>query len=384
MEAPSQVYSADPSRSGRYEIMDGLRGVAAIGVLFFHFALRLRAPALLRHGYLAVDFFFMLSGFVLSHAYSERLGRAPLITFGRLRALRLLPLSMLGVVLGAAYLLLRWRAHLSLSDSLPQILGAAALNLALIPKLWIGSASADQTFPIDTPLWSLSFELLVNLLWAGLLLRARTSALVGVTVLGAALLTVYAAVYGDANIGWGWGSYLGGAGRTLFGFFIGVVIWRLRPPVGVSRAKPIAAAAILLLVFWWPADSWVFDVVAIVLVMPLLLLLCASADFGAESHTIRALGDMSYPLYAVHYPILMLIAGLGKRFVSGAPPGVSIYLFAIPLVLLALTLGRWYDGPVRRWLGRKALTPPPPPAAARTVPSPRPEPGRIAARTPPH
>lgn len=365
---------AGPRRIGRYEIMDGLRGLAAIGVLFFHFALRLRAPVVLAHGYLAVDFFFMLSGFVLSHAYGERLQRMPLLDFARIRARRLLPLSALGVVLGAAYLLAKWRVHLTATDNLEQILGATLLNLALLPKLWLGHASADQTFPIDIPLWSLSFEFMVNLLWAGLLLRARSSTLLLVAAVGAALFAAYAAMFGDANIGWGWSSYLGGVGRTLFGFFVGVVVYQLRPPVSVSRAKPIVAAAILLLLFWIPIQGWAVDLTAVVLVMPLLLYLSASADFGVESRAVRALGEVSYPLYAIHYPVLMLIAGLDKRFVSEAPPGMAIYLFAIPLILLSLALGRWYDAPVRRWLARVA-TSPPPSVAARTAPPPRPEPG---------
>ncbi len=374
MAAESQVSLAGAKRIGRYQIMDGLRGLAAIGVLCFHFALRLRAPVLLAHGYLAVDFFFMLSGFVLSHAYAERLRRMPLLDFARIRARRLLPLSALGVTLGAAYLLAKWRVHLTATDNLEQILGATLLNLALLPKLWLGHASVDQTFPVDIPLWSLSFELLVNLLWAGLLLRARTFTLLLVAAAGAVLFGAYAVRFGDANIGWGWSSYLGGIGRTLFGFLIGVVVHRLRPSVSVSRARPIAAAAILLLLFWIPIQGWAVDLAAVVLVMPLLLYLSASADFGVESRAVRALGEVSYPLYAIHYPVLMLIAGLDKRFVSEAPPGMAIYLFAIPLIGLSLMLSRWYDAPVRRWLARRA-TSPPPSVAARTAPPPRPEPG---------
>jgi peptidoglycan/LPS O-acetylase OafA/YrhL len=377
MAAVRPVSLAGAERVGRYEIMDGLRGLAAIGVLFFHFALRLRAPVVLAHGYLAVDFFFMLSGFVLSHAYAERLQTMPLADFAWLRARRLLPLSVLGVVLGSAYLLAKWRAHLTLTDSLPQILGATALNLALLPKLWVGHASADQTFPVDIPLWSLSFEFLVNLVWAALLLRARTATLVAIAAVGAVLFAAYAVMFGDANIGWGLGSYLGGVGRTMFGFLAGVVVWRLRPPVGVSRIRPAMAAAILLLLFWIPVTGWAVDLAAVLLVMPLLLYLSASADFGVESRAVRALGEVSYPLYAIHYPVLALVAGLDKRFVSQAAPGMAIYLLAIPLVLASLLLSRWYDAPVRRWLARRAraATSPPPPAAVRTAPPPRPEPG---------
>ena len=62
-----------------YEILDGLRGVAAILVVIFHtfevYADENRFKQIINHGYLAVDFFFLLSGFVVAYAYDDRWGR---------------------------------------------------------------------------------------------------------------------------------------------------------------------------------------------------------------------------------------------------------------------------------------------------------------------
>ena len=93
----------------RYDVLDGLRGVAAIGVLFYHFGTRLGAPMVVPHGSLAVDFFFILSGFVIAHSYTDKMSHLKLSSFFLMRAKRLLPLSVLGIGMGTVYLLLRWK-----------------------------------------------------------------------------------------------------------------------------------------------------------------------------------------------------------------------------------------------------------------------------------
>jgi peptidoglycan/LPS O-acetylase OafA/YrhL len=343
------------SNSERYDLLDGLRGLAAIGVMLSHFD-HLDAPVIMPHAYLAVDFFFILSGFVIAHAYTARLGDMPWRRFAVIRAQRFLPLSMLGVAIGALYLVLRWLMRPDLSDSLGQILGAANLSLLLIPKFWVGHASQDILFPADGALWTLSLELAVNLAWAGLFVRARTAAMLIVAVVGAVLLTACARAAGDADIGWGLHNYMGGVGRALFGFFLGVVLWRLRPAKPTPRAMAWLAAAALMLILCGPGRLWTFDVAAILVAFPLIIYFAANPEAGRGNGLLRTLGEVSYPLYALHMPFLMVTAGVLHAASLNGRIGYWAYAAAIPMIGVALLMGRFYDAPVRRWLSGLSLS----------------------------
>jgi len=336
--------------------MDALRGIAAIAVVLYHFGSRLGAPVTVAHGYLAVDFFFMLSGFVLAHSYAEKFPRLTITRFALIRAIRLLPMSMLGVLLGTAYFLMRLKVQPAASDSLAQILGASVLNLALIPKLWSAGATGGEIFPADGVLWSLSFEFLVNLAWAAALVRLKPRAQLVVAMVGAAVMAYYVTSIGNVNLGWNWGTYAGGVGRTAFGFLMGVMIWRYKPIVQVSLVRPIFAVVLLVLTLGFPFEAPLYDLLIVVLVFPALIYLAASADFGVENGIVKFLADISYPVYAVHLPILMAMSGVLKRFTHyGSHPPAFLYIFAIPIIVIAWCLVHWYELPARRWLGQRLL-----------------------------
>ena len=90
-----------------YEILDGLRGVAAVMVIIFHLfeahAGGSHLTQIINHGYLAVDFFFMLSGFVIGYAYDDRWNRMTVGTFFKRRIIRLHPMVIMGSIVGAAF-----------------------------------------------------------------------------------------------------------------------------------------------------------------------------------------------------------------------------------------------------------------------------------------
>jgi peptidoglycan/LPS O-acetylase OafA/YrhL len=338
----------------RYAILDGLRGVAAIGVLLYHFGSRLGAPATVRHGYLAVDFFFILSGFVVAHSYTSKLESLSLSSFLLIRVKRFLPLSVMGVALGTAYLMMRWLAQPTLSDDWPQILAASGLNLFLIPKLWMARASADELFPANGVLWSLSLEMAVNLLWAGVFVRARTRTMAIVALAGALVLTAFIQHLGRADIGWAWRSYFGGAGRATFGFFVGVLLWRFRPRIRSWSAVPWISAAALIFVMCMPVKTWWLDVVAILIAFPMIVHFAASSGTEHEQPIFQVLGDLSYPLYAIHLPILMALSGFLKKTQPGMQLGYTIYASAAGMIVMALLVNKYFDVPFRRWLSRTA------------------------------
>lgn len=336
----------------RFEVLDALRGFAAIGVLFFHLSI-VGAPQLAPHGYLAVDFFFMLSGFVLSHSYAERLqsGKLTVGKFLQIRMKRLFPLSLLGLLLGTGYFLLRLAMQKYSQYALSDILGGTAFNAALLPKPWVSQAPTDTTFPTNTPMWSLSFEIAVNVLWAALISRLDTKCAWVITAVAGGLLTLLILKSGTADLGATWATFFGGAARTLFGFFTGVLVWYYRPKPFLSTFLLWPTILLLAIVFCIPIQSSAFDAVSVVLIFPLLMCLSVACHLQQKQRLLGVLGRLSYPLYIVHVPILMSTVGLLKA--THLEQTASCYLFAlVPIcILVAIGLDKYYDSPVALVLG---------------------------------
>lgn len=334
-------------------MLDALRGFAAIGVLFFHLSI-VGAPQLAPHGYLAVDFFFMLSGFVLSHSYAMRLQsrRLTVAKFLQIRMKRLLPLSLLGLLLGTGYFLLRLVLQKHSQYALSDILGGTAFNAALLPKPWVSQAPTDTTFPTNTPMWSLSFEIAVNLLWAALILRVDTKCAWVITAVTGGLLALTILKHGTADLGATWTTFFGGAVRTLFGFFTGVLVWHYRPKPFLPTLLLWPMILLLATVFCLPIRNSAFDAVSIVLIFPLLLYLSVACHLQQKQRLLSVLGRLSYPLYIVHVPILMTTVGLLKA--THLEQAASCYLFAlVPIcILLAIGLDKYYDSPITSVLAK--------------------------------
>ena len=215
-----------------YELLDGLRGVAALLVICYHiFEGFATSPVDQRfnHGYLAVDFFFLLSGFVIGYAYDDRWKRGMRCRdFIRRRLIRLHPMVILGAVFGAAAFWLqgsvRWDGT---PVSAGMLLLALLCGMVLLP-VWPGAGHEvrgnGEMYPLNGPSWSLFFEYLGNLLYAFLLRRLPTRLLALVVVLSGSALTLFAVCdlsgYGHLGVGWTLADYNlpGGLLRMLFCF----------------------------------------------------------------------------------------------------------------------------------------------------------------------
>ncbi|CAN7550101.1 acyltransferase [Bosea sp. LjRoot9] len=334
----------------RYEVLDGLRGIAAVGVTLFH--LTIIGLPIARHGYLAVDFFFILSGFVLAHAYTNRLPSIGFFAFLRQRLIRIMPLSVLGLFFGSSYFLLRYFTQDKSMYSLNDIMLSTVFNLFLIPKPWMTPAPTDTIFPSNTPLWSLSLEVFINFAWALLLYRIQSYLLIIIVALSAVCLCVITIYHGTADIGATWPTYFGGVSRVIFGFFTGILIWRYRPQPVKSFVYYVSAAFLLVCILICPDFGPIFDVVAIGLGFPFIVSLAISANYRSERRLFRLIGNISYPLYAIHVPLLMFAAGFAKLFKLND----HVYALALASVLVCLItsflLYYIYDRPLRKILTR--------------------------------
>lgn len=330
--------------------LNGARGVAALVVAVFHFAL-LFGVQLAPGGYLAVDLFFVLSGFVIAHAYDPRLGSGlGAIAFLRLRLRRFYPLYALGMVLGAAWLLLELIVSPPAAVTLGQLLAALALASFFLPY-----PGTTDLFPINSPAWSLLFELLVNLAYAALFRWLKVGLLLGVALVSAVILAVMVIEAGSANMGVTWDTVPGGVPRTIFSFSIGAVIYRLRDRLPTWRfgAGPLIAAICVPMIA--PVAQYarvLVDLAAIFLVFPVAIALIArSTASPAAASGFATLGALSFPLYALHYPIMII--GLGMADYLPLPRPVTALLFLGTAIAVSLVVHYRFDEPLQRVLSRR-------------------------------
>jgi len=306
----------------RFTTLDGLRGLAAILVLFFH--LGPHAPMAAPGGYLAVDLFFALSGFVISLAYDGRFRAGlSLWEFTRYRLIRVYPMAFLSALFGAALS----RDYFA--------------SLILIPDL--SGGPTGMLFPMNVPLWSLLLEVVINVLYAFCAVRLRTAALCFVILLSGGILAVGMTRYPLAQIGIFWLTIGYGLARTVFSFSLGVTMQRIhtRYPVRrrVTRLAWLLPCLLVLLLTQPFSGSWLWNAVCLSVALPAILWLGTIWE-TPNTHLWHELGALSYPLYCIHGVALLACQAAGGR---------AEYLWA-PLIGVAWWLNRRIDIPLRRKL----------------------------------
>ena len=362
-----------------YALLDGLRGVAALLVVWYHvfegFQFAGNKPVIdfINHGYLAVDFFFILSGFVVGYAYDSRWGKTlKLGGFFRRRLIRLQPMVIMGAVIGAASFFLsgmeRWDGtHATLWLTFLAFV-CGCLMLPALPGMPREVRGNGEMFPLNGPCWSLFFEYVGNIVYALFIRRLSTRLLALLSFTLCCALTWFAVTdqsgYGSIGVGWTVDrtNILGGMLRMLCPFTMGILMSRLFKPLRQARGAFWTSAALLLIIFHIPyiysdgalSLNGVFEAACIIAVFPLVVWYAASGKTTdiASTRICRFLGDISYPLYIVHYPLMYafymwLIKTRQYTLYETWPAALAVVAGSIILAWLCLKL---YDMPVRKWL----------------------------------
>ena len=282
--------------------LDGLRAVAALCVVVMHVgAIWPNAPRIIGAAYLSVDFFFLLSGFVMARTYEARLrdGRISAGHFLAARYRRLWPTMAWGAAFALPFL---WRDF----PDLRTFFGAAIPNLLLLPTF-----VTPVLFALNTPAWSVFFELVANLAHGLVLHRLRTAALAVSAALSLVAVAACARHWGDLDLGSQVDTVAGGFARVAFSYALGIVLWRWhgnRAPMRVPPALAFAAMPVLFIAASTvPFEGAKFDIAFVAVGAPLILWggLNLRLGTGWWPWLCRAAGAMSFPLYAVHYPVLL-------------------------------------------------------------------------------
>lgn len=357
-----------------YPILDGLRGVAAIIVVTFHLTEPLgtgHLDILVNHGYLAVDFFFLLSGFVIGYAYDDRWHKMTVGTFFKRRFERLQPMVVLGMTLGAIGFYFTDSTLWPLIHTVPlwKMLLVMMIGYTILPvPLSLDIRGWEEMHPLDSVGWSLFFEYIANILYAIGIRRFSKTAL-GILVLIAAIALAHLAITspaGDVSGGWTLNAEQVRVGitRTIYPFFAGLLLSRVAKPTCIKNAflwcSLLVAVTLYMPRIGGAEHVWmngIYESIVIIVIFPLIVYLGASGLIQSQSEMkiCRFLGDISYPLYLVHYPLVYFYVAWisnhkGVTIVQAWPYALLILTGSILLAYAAL---KWYDRPVRKWLRHK-------------------------------
>jgi peptidoglycan/LPS O-acetylase OafA/YrhL len=337
-----------------YPALDGLRGVAALSVVFFHIGHWLHIPFLATNSGLAVDFFFCLSGYVLALAYAPRFeGGMSVARFLRLRLIRLMPLIVLATIISFVFVavrpLLKHQLVTPVDAALALILGVLNLPYFNAPKILGG----PQVFPLNGPQYSLFLEIVVNLFWSA---TRRISPLqFSLAVAMVSFLAVLALGFGGDETTTFWR----GLPRVGLSFFLGVAAFRL------SRGRSGAPSARLSWLFWGGTATMVLvffdplrlpfaaELLWVVLVSPLLVVAGAGVRLPSAAHGAALLmGELSYPVYCLHYPIFCWVNGVFQTAFKHSNPALESALIMAAILIGSYAALRLFDQPTRRWLSQ--------------------------------
>ena len=370
-----------------YNILDGLRGAAALMVVWYHvfegyaFAEGTNGVEggglinVFNHGYMAVDFFFMLSGFVISYAYDDRWNKMSMGDFFKRRLVRLHPMIVMGAIIGLTTFLLgggvKWDGSVT---PMSGVALAFFLTCLFIPA-WPGAAHEvrgnGEMFPLNGPSWSLFFEYIGNICYALFIRRLSTKALSWlVAVLGVVYIWFSVGnVSGYESIGVGWTvgdsvNIFGGFLRMMFPFSLGMLLARNFKPVKVRGIFWLAIVLLFALfsVPFFPSVggicvNGIYEMCCIMLIFPVIVWLGASGVTSDKASTgvCKFLGDLSYPLYIVHYPVMYLFYAwlIKNQLYTVADTWMVVILVFAVNITLAIAALKLYDEPVRRWLAAK-------------------------------
>jgi peptidoglycan/LPS O-acetylase OafA/YrhL len=341
-----------------FEVLDGLRGVAAIVVVTFHFmemAISDYSKNFVGHGFLAVDFFFCLSGFVIGYAYDDRVGKMGAIEFFKSRLIRLHPLVVLGSVLGLFAFLFDPFTNIQHTYSAGKIALIFLTSILLIP-FPVMRERGNNLFSFNAPSWSLFWEYIANIVYAVVLYRASRRVLLVMLIFSAIALGFVGHHSHWLAGGWGGESFWDGGARVAYSFTAGLMVyrsnWIIKNRLGFGGLTILLLAALLMPYFKW---NWQMEALVILFYFPFLVALGAGAALTARSRSICILsGQLSYPLYMTHYTVIWMF----MNYYNSHTPGTLKLTLIVSIGVLIMTgfayvVMRLYDIPVRRYLSAR-------------------------------
>lgn len=336
--------------------LDGMRGIAAIVIVLFHFMEWLITDFkdnFVGHGFLAVDFFFCLSGFVIAYAYDDRIKHIGLKKFFIGRLIRLHPMVIIGSVLGLIALLVTPFSKAE-EYSVPQLLTLFASSILLIPYPVLPER-AYNLFGLNAPAWTLFWEYIANVAYALFLFKIKKNILLILTLSFATYLVYLSHSYGNLSGGWSKDNWEVGGIRLGYSFCAGLLLYRnrfiIKNNVGFLGLTILLLAALFMPFY---TLNWLFESMVVILYFPFLIALGAGTSLRNSTQKIcRLLGNLSYPLYMTHYCVIWAF-GAYLQSPSFHQHHVNYIIAAGSLLLIAFgyVVMRFIDEPIRKKMSK--------------------------------
>lgn len=345
-----------------YEILDGLRGVAAIAVVTFHFMeiiITDYSKNFIGHGFLAVDFFFCLSGFVIAYAYDNRIDSMGLKAFFTSRIIRLHPMVVMGSILGLLGFLFDPFMALPAGYGFWKLTLLFVSSILMIPYPVVAERWFNL-FNLNAPAWSLFWEYIANILYGLILRKLNRRVLIVLLTIAAVGIGYVSFTAGNLMGGWSGATFWQGGARIAYSFLAGMIVYRcniiIRNKLGFLGLSVLLLAALMMPHFTY---NWLAEALVVLLYFPLLIALGAGAGMPSATKGIcNFAGKISYPLYMTHYMVMFAFANyLGKY-----KPDTAHITWIVIVGLLVLILFSWlvmtlYDTPVRKYLTKLRTNP---------------------------
>ncbi|WP_442680339.1 acyltransferase family protein [Sphingomonas sp. ASY06-1R] len=358
------IVHPDATAAGKphFEVLDGLRGSAALLVVLFHIqGIPIEfdgSKVILHHAPLAVDFFFGLSGFVIGYAYDDRWARMSIARFIKIRLIRLHPLLVLGALLGFASYLLDPFAGARQAAPFGAVAWALVMMLLSLPSRALPNRW-DDTHTLNGPEWTLFWEYVANLAYALVLRRLAAPWLLPIMVLGAIALIWTGLARGSLDGGWGWSNLWMAAVRLTYPFVTGLFLYRIRhrlPRIRLGFLPLTAVLTIAMLLPIWPEAGGIkwnglYEAALIILLFPAVIVAGAHSDAGRGMMRLCQIsGRLSFPLYITHYPFMYIY----MNWIFSGPSMSAILVVATAALLFVLAFAwlafEYWDKPIRAWL----------------------------------
>jgi len=338
-DTPATNSVIPPPHRAHFLTLDAARGIAAIAVVLHHIGVE-NGSNILRRGFFAVDFFLILSGFVIALSYESKIGKGlSLGNFLKLRIARLWPM----VILGGGLAVLAYAVNIPVEYDLLKL----SLQFALIPVV-----TGGLLFPFNPPLWSLLYEVVANIVHGACLGRLTTRQISAIFI---ALLAVDFAILAIHRF-WAAGFTIEQAPyaivRIFTGYIMGILIYRLYrdgrlPIIKAHFLLPLFLILIPLLIPKMVSER-IVAVVALGCIFPIAMLLGINNPSPARwNGVMKWLGGISFPLYITHMPIMYIWRATG---ILNTNSGYGPIVWALPVIsaIIAATIfERWYDLPIR-------------------------------------
>ncbi|WP_080779918.1 acyltransferase family protein [Chryseobacterium phocaeense] len=363
-----------------YEILDGLRGVAAIMVVFFHvleiFSNGDHTKQMINHGYLAVDFFFMLSGFVISYAYDNRWDTMTLKDFFIRRLVRLQPMIIVGSIIGAVLFYFQHSPDLGwgriAETPFWKLMLVMIIGMTVFP---VGKAldirGWGEMHPLNGPAWSLFFEYIANIAYALVLRKLSKNVLIILMIIAAGFTIHLAFTNPNGDIIGGWSiddpvQLKIGFTRLAFPFLAGIVLAKVSK-LRLTKNAFLTTSILLVILLAFPRlggneahwQNALYECFALMIVFPLIIWMGAGGKVENEQgrKICKFLGDISYPIYITHFPVVYVFYAWvvnGKNSLEDSwMIGTGIVIISIALAFVTM---KYFDIPVRKWLTNKLIT----------------------------